>query len=148
MSSITRHARRCKLLWGLIRAVLLVGPIVGAFIYALTCGQIKTENTIVFGVIFAFIMLVCIINIICRFHLRFPGWLFIFFCMWLVKSVYVIIIIIGVCTILDEIIATPFYRHYKQQYKFNKAYDERQELDKRYNYIKEHENDTVDETEE
>lgn len=148
MSSITRHAHRCKLLWGLIRVFLLVGPIVGAFIYALTCGQIKKENTIVFGVIFAFIMFVCIINIICRFHLRFPGWLFIFFCMWLVKNVYVIIIIIGVCTIIDEIIATPFYRHYKEQYKFNKSYDDRQELDKRYNYVKSHENATVNESEE
>lgn len=148
MSPITRHAHRCKLLWGLIRVFLLVGPIVGAFIYALTCGQVKSENTIVFGVIFAFIMLVCLINIICRFHLRFPGWLFIFFCMWLVSNVYVVLIIIGVGTIIDEIVAAPFYKYYKRQYNFNKSYDKRQEMDKRFKYKLEHENATANESEE
>ena len=138
MSSITRHAFRCKLLWGAIRTILLIGPIVGAFIYALTSGQVHETKRITLGVVFAFTLIICLVNMGCSFHLRTPGWAFIFFCLWLVDNVTVIILIVGSCTIADELIAAPIYKHYKELYKFNKQYDTRQELDKRYRFKEEH----------
>ena len=142
MSDITKHAGRCKFLWGLIRAILLIGPLVGAFIYALSSGQVEVKHTIIFGVAFAFIIFVSLINILCKFHSCIPGWAFIFFCIWLVKNIAVILIIIGFCSIVEEIIAKPFYEHYKKEYEFNKQYDRRQEMDKRLAYAREHKNES------
>ena len=136
MSEITKHAGRCKFLWGLIRAILLIGPLVGAFLYALSSGQIESKNTIIFGVAFAFIIFVSLINILCKFHSCIPGWAFIFFCIWLCNNIHIILIIIGVCSIVEEILAKPFYEHYKKLYEFNKEYDRRQEMEKRLEYAK------------
>lgn len=138
MSPITKNAFRCKLLWGAIRTILLIGPIVGAFIYALASGQVHESRKTALGVVFAFTLIICLVNLCCSFHLRTPGWLFIFFCLWLVDNVAVIIIIVGCCTIADELIAAPIYKHYREAYKFNKQYDKRQELDKRYRFKEEH----------
>lgn len=137
MSQITRHAFRCKLLWGFIRAILLIGPIVGAFAYALSTGQIQQKNEIAFGVVFTFTLIISLLNILCKFHKKTPLWVFLFFCMWFIKNVYIVIIIIGTCTILDELIAELFYNYYKDLHKFNKNYDKRSEIEKRYKYTQE-----------
>jgi hypothetical protein len=106
---------------------------VGAFIYALATGQVRQENKMVLGVVFTFIFIISIFNILASFHKRTPGWIFIFFCIWLVENMIAIIIIIGVCTILDELIAEPMYKKYKARYVFNKEYDRRTFIENRYN---------------
>ena len=75
--------------------------------------------TIVVSAIFFFA------NLILKYHIRSTVWILLIGIYIALKDITTLLIIISVCTVLDEFLVTPLYKHYKERYKINKEIDKR-----------------------
>lgn len=132
---MTRKYRIGKNITALLIVLLNIGPLLATLIYSLCTGVIQEHNKITLGIVFVFVLVLTITNLLAKWHLRTPLWVFLFALYWLLDQFLVVFLIIGICTIVDEIIVTPLHRYFKNNFKVNKAIDKRIEQEKRNKYI-------------
>lgn len=133
MSKITKHYRRLKNIFLIVLIILSMAPLGVAFGLAISEGEIAMKTKLTIGVVFACVLMLTVINWVTRWHWRTPWWILIFVILFICKSktLNISLIVMGSCTMADEIIFTPLYRHFKDKFKFNKNYDKRQYADEK-----------------
>lgn len=134
MSTITKKARTGSIVFGLLSFLCFIGPIIATFIIALYDKAIETSEKTTLGVIFIFVVFVSVVNLIAKWHLRTPIWIMLFALYFITSNFIVELLIIGICTILDELIFTPLHKHYKNKFKINKEIDNQFEMRERQAY--------------
>lgn len=129
MGYITKRYLVLKNIFFVLLIALNIGPLLGTLIYSLSNGDFEAKTKVTLSVIFIFVLFITIVNLISKWHLRTPMWVIIFILMYLLANLKPILLIIGICTIVDELLVTPLYKHFKEKYKWNKNYDIRVETD-------------------
>jgi hypothetical protein len=66
-----------------------------------------------------------VVNFILKLKLKSMIWLIILGIYICLKEITVLLIMVSICTILDELIITPLYKFFNNKYKINKEIDKR-----------------------
>lgn len=66
-----------------------------------------------------------IVNFLMKIKLKSMIWLILLGIYICLENITVLLIMVAVCTILDEILITPLYKHFNNKYKINKEIDKR-----------------------
>lgn len=101
----------------------MVGPLLYYGIKAMIEGEPAEKFTLSLLALTA--ITICIINIACKIHLRSAIWFMILGIYICLDNIVSILIVIAICTILDEIVFTPLYKKYKELYVINREIDKR-----------------------
>lgn len=120
---MTAHCKKMKNLFGALSALCLFGPIVFFFIRAFVCGE--TSQKLTLGVTFTIALILFIVNIIMKSHLRSVIWVLLLGVFCVFNHYVAIVIVFAVTTFLEEIIFGPLYRYYKSKARINREIDRR-----------------------
>ena len=82
-------------------------------------------SKVTLGVCFTTALILTIINVVFKYHMRSTIWILIIGLYVAVDNIIPLLIILAITTILDEFILTPLSRHYKTKYTINKEIDKR-----------------------
>lgn len=69
--------------------------------------------------------LLTLANLLMKYSIRSTVWILLIGIYVALRNITPLLIIIAVCTILDEFIVHPLYKHYKERYHINKEIDKR-----------------------
>lgn len=84
-----------------------------------------TGGKITLGVFFTTALILTIINVVFKYHMRSTIWILMIGLYEAVVNIIPLLIILAMATIIDEFILSPLSRHYKTKYTINKEIDKR-----------------------
>lgn len=124
MTKITESIRNKKIFFGVLSCLLMFGPLLYYTILALINGKSTQSRLILLMTLICAIMMT-ILGIISKLRLRSPVFIVMLGIYKCLSSITGMLIIFGICTIIDEVIVTPMYKHYRNRYVINKEIDAR-----------------------
>lgn len=125
---MTAKYKKLTLLFFFLQVACVVLPVVVFFFIGLFNGEVKTTNKFVLGLGTALALLIALVGLINKMHLRCPVFIFLMVCHFCLAQFIPILVVFAVCTFFDEIIFEPLYKHYHNLLIINR------EIDKRQNY--------------
>lgn len=131
-SEYTKVARRKLWLYRVIDAIVLLGPLIAYFMFALSSGQVTNTGKVTLVGTVAVALVLVIFNVIAQKRLRCPIWIvligfFVAIRDWLLP----LIIVLAIVSVIDDLILTPLIAYYRSKLIANKAMDERIEDESR-----------------
>lgn len=124
MSQTTIELKRKKNIFHLLSWILAFLPITIWLGIAMAKSTEVTKQAL--GLTIVVSGLFFLANLILKYHIRSTVWILLIGIYIALKDITTLLIIIAVCTILDEFLVTPLYKHYRDRYKINKEIDKRQ----------------------
>lgn len=122
-SMITKNCKKRMIICKIISIILSFLPIIIFTIKAFVEGT--PTHRLTMGVLFIFAGVLTAINILNKYSLRSTTWILLLGVYICLKNITPLIVIIAICTIVDEIIVTPLYKNFKGNFKINKEMDKR-----------------------
>lgn len=124
MSDITKKNKKRYYLLKLISWALTIIPIT-VFLF-MGMSTVDSEKKLILSFISVIAIILGVIMILTKVNLKRTIFWIVFIALYYCMSqLYILIIVMGGCTILDEIIIEPLEKHYKNKYKINKEIDKR-----------------------
>lgn len=125
MNDRTKKLAAASRTFAVLSLISNILPVAFFAIQALANGQIKTENklTLSFTVVAAAIML--IINMIRKKKLRSPMYLIILGIYIAIEDLLPLLVMVTICTMLDDFLFGPMHSKYHRLYEMNKEIDRR-----------------------
>lgn len=123
MSDITLKYKKKKNLYFWVSIALNILPIVVYFIIGMVNGDVRQKVTL--GLTFFIAVCLVVINILFKYSIRSTIWIILIGIYVALDNITTLLIIIALCTIVDEFIVTPLHNKYKEKYKINREMDER-----------------------
>ena len=123
MSDITLKYKKKKNLYFWLSIALNIIPIVVYFIIGMANGDVRQKVTL--GLTFFIAVCLVVINILFKYSIRSTIWIILIGIYVALDNITTLLIIIALCTIVDEFIVTPLHNKYKEKYKINREMDER-----------------------
>ena len=123
MSDITLNYKKKKNLYFWLSIALNILPIVVYFIVGMVNGDVRQKLTL--GLTFFIAVCLVVINILFKYSIRSTIWIILIGIYVALDNITTLLIIIALCTIVDEFIVTPLHNKYKEKYKINREMDER-----------------------
>ena len=120
---MTAHYRKLSIVYAILSALCLFGPITFYFIRAFAFGDAKQKLTL--GVVFTIALVLFVVNIIMKSHLRSVIWVLLLGVFSVFSHYIVIVIVFAVTTFLEELIFSPLHRYYKSKARINREIDKR-----------------------
>ena len=120
---MTKHYKKLALIYFLLSAACLFGPIIIFFIRAFVVGDAAQKLSL--GITFTAALIMFAVNIIMKSHLRSVIWVLLLGVFIVLKSYLTIILVFAITTFAEELIFSPLYRYYKSKAKINKEIDKR-----------------------
>lgn len=103
--------------------VLVFGPLAGYFIYAMIISGTVQKAGLV-STLFAAIVLT-VISVIMKLHLRSALFILLLGIYIAIDKISVLLIVVSVCSVLDELVVSPLQRIFKSKLSINKEMDKR-----------------------
>ena len=125
MSEKTKTYRFKKNLFFWLSILVTVGPILGFVTWALI--KSNTQQKIVLSMTMIGAAIIAALSLIQKLHLRSPVFLVLVGLWYALDKLMICIVIIAICTLLDEIVLWPLYKKYRDKYHINKEIDDRME---------------------
>lgn len=123
MSQTTKNLKIKKNVFHFISWVLTFAPILIWLCIAMYKSSEITKPALAITITIA--ALFSMVNLLLKYSIRSTIWILLIGIYVAMKNITPLLIIIAVCTILDEFIVHPLYKHYKEKYKINKEIDSR-----------------------
>lgn len=123
MSDITLKYKKKKNLYFWLSIALNILPIVVYFIIGMVNGDVRQKVTL--GLTFFIAVCLVVINVLFKYSIRSTIWIILIGIYVALDNITTLLIIIALCTIVDEFIVTPLHNKYKEKYKINREMDER-----------------------
>lgn len=120
---MTKKYKRLYLIFKLISICLTIVPLIISIIQGFKNGSMNNRFTL--GCTIVIFMLLFSINIFSKFHLRSPYFIILLGLYKTIGDLQSLLIIMTICTALDEFIAVPLKNHFRDCYKINKEIDKR-----------------------
>ena len=124
---MTAHYKKLKWIYFGLSALCLFGPILFFFLRAFVCGDAGQKLTL--GITFTVALMLFIINLVMKSHLRSVIWVLLLGVFCVFKSYIAIVLTFAITTFLEELIFSPLYRLYKQKTRINAEIDKRMEYE-------------------
>ena len=125
MSTMTHKYKRLSILTFLLSAMCSLCPILIYVIKAFVDKDVKEVNKYTLGIMCSVALIVTLINIAAKLHLRCIPWILLLGIYVCLKDITTLLIIMAITTIIDELILMPFHKSFKSKYTINKEIDKR-----------------------
>ena len=123
MSQATKSLKTKTYIFHFLSWVLTFLPILIWLGIALAKSNDVTKTALAISVLIAFLL--TLVNLLLKYSIRSTIWILLIGIYVALKDITPLLIIIAVCTIIDEFIVHPLYKHYKERYHINKEIDKR-----------------------
>lgn len=123
MSEATKKLRNRCVLFGIISWSLAFAPAFSSVVMGYVQSDPRQKFLLTGAVTFA--LLVAAIGAINKLRIRSTIWIVLLGLYFAIRDIVPVLVAIAVCTVIDELIAEPVYKHYKTRYKINKEIDKR-----------------------
>lgn len=123
MSETTKKLKIKKNTFHLISWILTFAPILIWLVVAMCKSSEITKPALAITITVA--ALFSMVNLLLKYSIRSTIWILLIGIYVALKNITPLLIVIAVCTILDEFVVHPLYKHYKEKYKINKEIDSR-----------------------
>lgn len=124
MSNVSRDLKKKTLIFHFLSILLTFLPINIWFCIALSKSTEVTRVTL--GLSLCIAMILTLANTLLKFSIRSTVWILLIGIYACLKNITALLVIIAVCTVIDEFIVHPLYKHFKNRYIINKEIDKRQ----------------------
>lgn len=111
--------------WSLtaVSMILTIGPLIGYVIYGMAVSE--PQRKIVLSMTAVCAIFLGVINVLMKKHIRSVMWILLLGASYALENITTLVIIMAVCTILDEFIVAPVLANKRQQLITNKEIDHR-----------------------
>lgn len=124
MSQTTKSLKTKRNIFHLLSWLLAFLPILIWLCIAVAKSNDVTKTALAISVTIAGIFTIS--NILLKYSIRSTVWILLIGIYIALKDITPLLIIIAVCTVIDEFLVHPLYVHYRDRYKINKEIDKRQ----------------------
>ena len=124
MSQTTKTLKIKKNIFHGLSWLLTFAPILIWLCVAMAKSNDLTKTSLAITILIAGML--TLVNLLLKYSIRSTIWILLIGIYIALKDITPLLIIIAVCTILDEFIVHPLYMHYRDRYKINKEIDKRQ----------------------
>ena len=125
MSTMTNKYKKLSILTFLLSTICSLCPILIYVIKAFVANDVKEVNKYTLGIMCSVALVVTLINIVAKLHLRCIPWILLLGIYVCLKDITSLLIIMAITTIIDELILTPLHKSFKNKYTINKEIDKR-----------------------
>ena len=125
MSTMTNKYKKLSILTFLLSTICSLCPILIYVIKAFVDNDVKEVNKYTLGIMCSVALVVTLINIVAKLHLRCIPWILLLGIYLCLKDITSLLIIMAITTIIDELILTPLHKSFKNKYTINKEIDKR-----------------------
>ena len=125
MSTMTSKYKKLSILTFLLSAMCSLCPILIYVIKAFVDKDVQEVNKYTLGIMCSVALIVTIINIAAKLHLRCIPWILLLGIYVCLKDITALLVIMAITTIIDELILTPLHKSFKNKYTINKEIDKR-----------------------
>ena len=125
MSTMTNKYKKLSILTFLLSTICSLCPILIYVIKAFVDNDVKEVNKYTLGIMCSVALVVTLINIVAKLHLRCIPWILLLGIYVCLKDITSLLIIMAITTIIDELILTPLHKSFKNKYTINKEIDKR-----------------------
>ena len=125
MSTMTNKYKKLSILTFLLSAMCSLCPILIYVIKAFVDKDVQEVNKYTLGIMCSVALIVTIINIVAKLHLRCIPWILLLGIYVCLKNITALLVIMAITTIIDELILTPLHKSFKNKYTINKEIDKR-----------------------
>ena len=87
--------------------------------------DVQAVNKYTLGIMCSLALVVTLINIIAKLHLRCIPWILLLGIYLCLRNITALLVIMAITTIIDELILTPLHKSFKNKYTINKEIDKR-----------------------
>ena len=127
MSNVTRKYNHLRFLFFWLGIFLTFLPLIIFGVKGCMDGTITLENKLKFSLCFVSAVMLTMLGIKSKFNCRSITYLLLFGCYFVVKRIEIVVLVSGICCILDEFAIRPLHRYYKEKAVINKEIDKRLE---------------------
>ena len=125
MSTMTSKYKKLSILTFLLSAICSLCPILIYVIKAFIDKDVQEVNKYTLGIMCSVALVVTLINIIAKLHLRCIPWILLLGIYLCLRDITTLLIIMAITTIIDELILMPLHKSFKNKYAINKEIDKR-----------------------
>lgn len=125
MSTMTQKYKRLSIITFLLSSICSLCPIVIYVIKAFVDSDVKEVNKYTLGIMCSVALVVTLINIVAKLHLRCIPWILLLGIYVCLKDITALLVIMAITTIIDELILVPLHKSFKNKYTINKEIDKR-----------------------
>ena len=125
MSTMTSKYKKLSILTFLLSAMCSLCPILMYVIKAFVDKDVQAVNKYTLGIMCSVALIVTIINIVAKLHLRCIPWILLLGIYLCLKNITALLVIMAITTIIDEMILMPLHKSFKNKYTINKEIDKR-----------------------
>ena len=125
MSTMTHKYKRLSILTFLLSTICSLCPILIYVIKAFVDKDVQEMNKYTLGIMCSVALIVTIINIVAKMHLRCIPWILLLGIYVCLKDITTLLVIMAITTIIDELILMPLHKSFKNKYTINKEIDKR-----------------------
>ena len=125
MSTMTNKYKKLSILTFLLSAICSLCPILIYVIKAFVDKDVQEVNKYTLGIMCSVALVVTLINIVAKLHLRCIPWILLLGIYLCLKDITALLVIMAITTIIDELILVPLHKSFKNKYTINKEIDKR-----------------------
>ena len=125
MSTMTSKYKKLSILTFLLSAICSLCPILIYVIKAFVDKDVQEVNKYTLGIMCSVALVVTLINIVAKLHLRCIPWILLLGIYVCLKNITALLVIMAITTIIDEMILMPLHKSFKNKYAINKEIDKR-----------------------
>ena len=125
MSMMTRKYKRLSTITFLLSLVCSLCPISIYVLKAFIDSDVKEVNKYTLGIMCSVAIIVSLINIVAKLHLRCIPWILLLGIYVCLENITTLLIIMAITTIIDELILVPLHKSFKNKYTINREIDKR-----------------------
>lgn len=125
MSTMTNKYKKLSILTFLLSAMCSLCPILIYVIKAFIDKDVQEVNKYTLGIMCSVALIVTIINIVAKLHLRCIPWILLLGIYLCLKDITALLVIMAITTIVDELILMPLHKSFRNKYTINKEIDKR-----------------------
>lgn len=123
MSDVTKNYKTKYTIFNILSICLTLLPMLIYVIIGFSQGSVQEK--VVLGLTTFVAIALSVINLLFKYSIRSTIWILLIGVYVCLDKITTLLIIIAICTIVDEFIITPLKKKYKEKYKINKEIDAR-----------------------
>ena len=125
MSTMTNKYKKLSILTFLLSTICSLCPILIYVLKAFIDKDVQEVNKYTLGIMCSVALVVTLINIVAKLHLRCIPWILLLGIYVCLKDITSLLVIMAITTIIDELILMPLHKSFKNKYTINKETDKR-----------------------
>ena len=125
LTKITKGYKAKWLICWAVSLLLTFGPVIGFGIYAMAVSG--TAEKLALSLLSILSMAIAVVNVLFKFSFRSSIYVLLLGVSIALKEMTAVLIIVAICTALDDFVFDPRTKHYREKFSINKEIDRREQ---------------------